>query len=362
MMRPMDCPTGKMKAESIFKESSCPEFSFHEKEILETVIDPLFFVHDAVFVPHEDASVFDFPVSKQVVMATNVVVEGVHFLSNDPPETIAKKSLRVCVADLAAMGAKPLGYNMVLSFPQGTSRIWLTRFFETLREENILFGMKLFDVSIQRVSSPIQVSLAVIGHVSEGMVLNQNAAQSGDRLYVTGTIGDAAYGLQILQGAHEKLSEADKSYLVSRYQIPVPRIFLAQNLGDTIHAATGISNGLLMDLNKICQASSLQGFIRKDKIPLSSSLLNLFKMYDEDDHLMQQVLSGGNDYELIFSASPGEGDHIDYLSKRYKVPITCIGHLGMRTETVGSQDNHVSLMDENGKIMEVQNLGYTHQW
>lgn len=306
---------------------------------------------------NEDAAVLEFPVGKNLIVTTDAIIEGKHFLPTESPESIAKKALRINLSDLAAMGAQPFGYTLCLSYNTDSSTEWISRFFSSLGQENINYQISLLGGDTNRINGPTNISITAFGLVKEGKALTRSGAQSGDRIYVTGTIGDAALGHKILSGEYPETLDSDKIFLCSRFRIPTPRHVLAQHLADTVHSATDISHGLLKDLNLICVASDLQAFVRLDKIPTSRAVKNLLEATDlkQTKEIHDLICFGGNDYELLFTASAGESDHIDYLSRRYSVPITCIGHLGMRPEVSESDTVHrIKLLDENGQEIKVE--------
>lgn len=354
-------PIGKVKADPTSEAQNTKNEVLLHRDKIQDFVFPLMSSHTSSLNCIEDAAVLNFPAGKHLVTTSRALVEGIHFLPTDPPEFIAMKALRVNVSNLASVGAQPIGYTMCITFGVKNSETWLAAFFASLGEENELFRVKLLSLDMNKAPGPIHIFTSIIGEVSEGMVLSCNTAKSGDRIYVTGTIGDAVHGLQVLHGKHQALSDTDKNHLISRYQVPIPRIFLGKNLGETVHAATDISDGFLMNLGTICRASSLKAYVRKDRIPLSKPLINLLNLYgaDEQEEIMQNIWSGGDDYELIFTASPGEGDHIDYLSQRYRVPITCIGHLGGSSD---EQESLILIMDENGNSVPVNYLGCEYKW
>ncbi len=195
----------------------------------------------------------------------------------------------------------------------------------------------------------------------------RHKAQPGDRIYVSGTIGDAALGLKVLQDEFPDLDSNSINYFVDRYRLPTPRGVLAQNLCDVVHSAIDISDGLLSDLQLICQASHLHAYVKRDRIPLSKPVKQILKELPagKKDALYNLILAGGDDYELLFTISSGETDHIEYLAKRHRVPLTCIGHLGAVPEqdrTTIHSNAHITLLDSKGHEVCIKELGYQHHW
>lgn len=327
-----------------------------ESYVIDRFIAPICFTQPIELNCNEDAAVLEIPAGKNLIVTTDAIIEGKHFLASENPENIAKKALRMNLSDLAAMGAQPFGYTLCLSYNMESSADWIEKFFSSLGQENSNYQISLLGGDTNRTNGPTNISITAFGLVKEGKALTRSGAQSGDRIYVTGTIGDAALGLKVLVGEYAHLSDSDKIYLSSRFRVPTPRHVMAQHLSDTVHSATDISHGLLKDLNLICNASDLQAFVRLDKIPTSKAVKNLLATSDQDalKIINDLICFGGNDYELLFTASAGESDHVEYLSRRYSVPITCIGHTGLRPN-IDESDFHsrIKLLDENGQEIKV---------
>lgn len=358
--------TGKTK-EGLAKKSSTSSSILHEREILKKYIVPLASSQTYNLTYNEDAAVVEFPAGRFIVITSDVIVEGVHFLSSDPPETVAKKALRVNLSDLAAMGAHPIGYTLCLSLGDTFNEAWIEKFVQGLSEDHQTYRVSLFGGDISKSKGPINIAVTAIGDIADGQVLGRNMAQPGDRIYVTGTIGDATVGLSVLQGKFPDLSEDQARYFISRYHLPQPKCILAQNLCHTAHAAIDISDGLLSDLQLICEGSHVHAYIRYDRIPLSKPMRQILQGITSETRteLFNLILTGGDDYELIFTVSPGETEHIEYLAKRYHVPITCIGHLGTLPELDEETSRAgvlITLLDGKGQELPITNLGYQHQW
>ncbi len=354
---------GKTKEVLITDKALPPHMGLSERDIIKNFIAPLAQIQSLQLNCEEDAAVLEFPAGKMLVMTTDAIIENTHFFMTDPPETIAKKALRVNLSDLAAMGAHPIGYTLCLTLGDSITQEWLGRFFSSLGEDNQNFHVSLIGGDTNKSNGPLNISITAIGDVAESLAITRCGAQSGDRIYVTGTIGDAALGFNCLQGLYTNLTDVDRNFLISRYHVPNPRHRLAQHLGDVVHAATDISDGLLLDLKLICESSDLQAYVRRDRIPLSKAVKNLLKASDASHHaaIFDAICAGGDDYELIFTASPGEADHIEYLAQRYAVPITCIGHLGVKPEDA-DDTKRILLMDDQGNQLPISHLGYEHQW
>lgn len=310
----------------------------------------------------DDGAVFTPSSDQQTVIATDTLVAGVHFRTQDPAERIAQKALRTNLSDLAAMGATPFGYLLNLSLPSDMTEPWLASFSSGLAQDQKQFNLKLMGGDTTKTSGPLVITITVLGTIPPKMALARRKAQPGDRLYVSGTLGDSALGLQILNGNFSTVPQDLKSYFIDRYQLPQPRLSLGQKLRGCAHAAIDISDGLLADLEHICKASNLSAWVQLSTLPVSSPLQELLnRSSDQRKHqLLNFILNGGDDYELIFTVAPSESEHIAFLSQQMDIPITLIGHLGL--DDKASDPNHIHLLNEHNQPIGMDFKGYEHTW
>src|SRR5882724_2979401 len=232
------------------------------------------------------------PTGDDIVVTTDAIVEGVHFLPDDPPDTIARKALRVNLSDLAAKGAVPAGFVLTLAL-RAADDAWLTPFARGLGSDAGLFGCPLLGGDTVSTPGPLMVSITALGRVPAGKMVRRSGAKPGDRVVVTGTIGDAALGLDILRGGGAAaLADAGaKAMLIGRYRVPQPRNALAKVLRDHAHAAIDISDGLAGDLAKLCGASGVSAVIDAPSIPLSAAAAALLARGTVG---METIVSGGD--------------------------------------------------------------------
>jgi thiamine-monophosphate kinase len=265
----------------------------------------------------DDAALLDPRPGMQLVLTKDAMVAGVHFLEGDPPGQIAQKLLRVNLSDLAAMGAAPIGYLLALARPRDVEDDWLAAFCAGLAADNATFDISVLGGDTVSTPGPLTLSLTAIGEVPKGLALLRSGARSGDDIWVSGTLGDAALGLAVLQGTLD-VAEPARAYLVERYRLPRPRLALGQALRSLAHAAIDISDGLLADLGHIGETSDLGAEIRADRLPLSAAATGLPGAQDA-------ALAGGDDYELLFTAPPSQRDAIEGLAEKLALPLTRIG-------------------------------------
>jgi len=259
----------------------------------------------------DDAALLTPPPNRELVLCADAIVEGVHFLPNDPPELVARKLLRVNLSDLAAMGATPLGYLLTVSVPRASEKTWFAGFASGLAADQAEFGLHLLGGDTTSTPGPISLSATLIGHVAPGTALRRTGAEPGDGLWVTGTIGDAALGLLALQG---ELPDPT-GHLAARYHLPRPRLGL--RLHGIAHAAIDISDGLLQDAAHLCRAKGLAAEIDPAAIPLSPAARAADRL--------KTCLTGGDDYELLVAVPPAQVPALLAEAARCAIPITQIG-------------------------------------
>jgi thiamine-monophosphate kinase len=281
----------------------------------------------------DDAALLDPPEGAQLVLTKDAMVAGVHFLPEDPPGDVAKKLLRVNLSDLAAMGAAPLGYLLALVRSRETTDAWLADFCQGLAEDQAEFAIGLLGGDTVGTPGPLTLSLTAIGQVPKGAALLRSAARPGDDLWVSGTLGDAALALKVLQGELDVTAQA-RVHLTGRYRLPQPRLALGQALRGIAHAAIDVSDGLLADLDHILETSGVGAELRAEALPFSAAARDLPGARDA-------ALSGGDDYELLFAAPPKRRAEIEALSGQLDLPLTRIGEIhagtGLRVLAAGQE-------------------------
>ena len=231
-----------------------------------------------------------------LVVTTDAIVEGVHFLADDPPDTIARKALRVNLSDLAAKGAEPAGFVLTLALREADDA-WLAPFARALGEDATGFACPLLGGDTVSTPGPLTISVTAFGRVPAGRMVRRSGAGAGDAVFVTGTIGDAMLGLAAARaGATLQLDAASHGALVSRYRVPQPRTGLARAVRDHASAAMDVSDGLAGDLAKLCKASGLSAEIGLERIPVSPLAAMVLAAKATT---IEELIAGGDDYEVL---------------------------------------------------------------
>ena len=267
----------------------------------------------------DDAAVFDPPPGRQLVAAADAMVEGVHFLPDDPPETIGAKLLRVNLSDLAAMGAAPLGYLLTVALPRGTPDGWTAAFAAGLAADGERFGIHALGGDTVSTPGPATFSLTILGTVAPGAALRRGGARPGDRVWVSGTLGDGALGLRVLRN---ELAPDAAGHLARRYRLPEPRLALGAALSGVARAAMDVSDGLVQDLGHLCRASGCGAAVEAALLPLSDAAR---AAVGADPALLSLALTGGDDYELLFAAPPERSEEVLARAEAADTVVTLIG-------------------------------------
>jgi thiamine-monophosphate kinase len=274
----------------------------------------------------------------------------VHFLASDVAGDVARKALRVNLSDLAAKGARPLAYMMILALRPETDDAWVAAFADALAADQAHFGLALIGGDSVSTPGPPMISITAFGSVEAGRMVKRSGARAGDRLFVSGTIGDAALGLKLLKGEIAAADPVDEAALTARYRVPEPRGALAAVLAGYASAAIDISDGLAADAGHLCRTSGVIGIIEAARVPLSPAARRLVAA---DPGLRPTILGGGDDYEILFAAPPEAAAALREEAASVAVPVTEIG-------TVTAGPGQVILVDENGAAIELDRPGWTH--
>ena len=288
-----------------------------------------------------------------IVVTTDAIVEGVHFLPQDPPGTVARKALRVNLSDLAAKGAVPAGFVLTLAL-RDADDAWLEPFARGLGEDAALFSCPLLGGDTVSTPGPLMISITAFGRVPVGKMVHRSGAKPGDRVVVTGTIGDAALGLGILNGAAAATAlagdAAAKEMLAGRYRVPQPRNALAKAVRDHASAAMDVSDGLAGDLAKLCAASGVSAVIDAQSIPLSVPAATLLARGTVG---IEAIVSGGDDYEILCAIS----------ENRFEAFAQAAGLAGVAVTSIGTIIAGVAVprfLDSQGREIALRRRSYSH--
>lgn len=298
----------------------------------------------------DDVALIDGPGDTQYALTTDTIIESVDYFPADPPAMVAQKLLRVNLSDLAAKGAKPFGYLLTTALPPTHGEAWLEAFAKGLAADQREFGGVLLGGDTSGTPGPATLSVTFIGQVARGKAVLRSGARAGDAIYVSGTLGDAALGLAVLKKEiAQGLSAAERDYLIDRYRLPRPRVALGQKLVGIARAMIDISDGLLADLGHLCAASQLRGIVRAPDLPVSAAAR---AAVSANPGLNAALTSGGDDYELLFTAPLSAADAIADAAESCGIAVTAIGAM--------EDGAGIGLLDAAGQPIKIEHLGYAH--
>jgi thiamine-monophosphate kinase len=265
---------------------------------------------------------------RDIVLTTDAIVGGVHFFLEDSAEMVAKKALRVNLSDLAAKGATPAGFLLALALPKTTDEGWIERFARGLGVDADAYSCPLLGGDSVRTLGPVTISITALGTLPQGTMVPRSGARVGDRILVTGTIGDAAIGLALRNVAgiakRWQLDHPHQSELINRYLLPLPRNALAEALRLDASAAMDVSDGLVGDLAKLCAASGVTAEVAIDHVPLSDAAKSVLA---SDSAQIETILTGGDDYEIVCTVAPDKVASFRAAAMDAGVPVTEIGQV-----------------------------------
>jgi len=272
----------------------------------------------------DDAATLAVPADTELIVTTDAVVAGVHFLADDPADLVAKKALRVNLSDLAAKGGRPTVYFMTLALGPSIDEAWVAAYAGGLAEDQREYGVALAGGDTTATPGPLTIAIVALGEIARGRVLRRGGGRAGDDVYVSGTIGDAALGLAVAKGELGGLGAPSRAFLADRYRLPRPRTTLGPRLPGLAHAALDVSDGLMADLGHLAEASGVSAEIDVALVPLSTAAKTALAA---EPARMAAVLTGGDDYEILFSAPSSASAALASLSREVGVPVTRIGRL-----------------------------------
>ncbi|HZP21019.1 MAG TPA: thiamine-phosphate kinase [Bauldia sp.] len=299
----------------------------------------------------DDAAWFRPAAGEEIVLTTDLIAAGVHFFPGDPPESIARKALRVNLSDLAGKGARPLGYLVALALPEDWTEAWIRRFARALADDQRRYAISLFGGDTSRASGGLTIAVTAFGTLPRGTMVHRDGARPGDLVYVSGTIGDAALGLLVCLGrVAGSVPAAARKALIDRYRHPQPRVELAVAIRRYATAAMDVSDGLVGDLGHICRTSGVTAEIDAGSVPLARAARQVVAL--GPDYLVAAI-TGGDDYEILATVSPQNGPAFERAAAKAGVAVTRIGRI-----VAGKGPPKVR--DAGGEALRFDRAGHTH--
>jgi thiamine-monophosphate kinase len=316
-----------------------------EFSVIRNIFAPLAVRAPGALALRDDAALLPALTGREWAVTKDALVEGVHFLKNDPADLIARKSLRVNLSDLAAKGAKPEFYLLALSLPAWIDDAWIQTFASCLAADQDIFGVALIGGDTTATPGPLTLSITALGTVAEGKMIRRDGAREGDIVFVTGSVGEAGAGLALLKGEGRAVPERD--VLIARYRLPEPRVVLGARLVGLAHACADVSDGLIADLGHIADASGVRMEIDAARVPVSPAV----KAFWGADAIVRAATSG-DDYELAFTAPQSARAGRDSAAREAGVALSEIGRV-----TSGSG---IVLLAEGSQPIPLASWGFRH--
>ena len=322
-----------------------------EERLIERYFRPLATAASA-FGLGDDAAALTPPAGSDLILTTDGVIAGVHFLPTDPPQSIGRKALRMNLSDLAAKGATPIGFLLSIALPANTQESWIAAFAEGLGQDISHYGCPLLGGDTDRAPGPLSISITALGALPHGAMVRRATAKPDDVIAVTGTIGDAALGVLIHRDAdlaqQWRLSSAASEHLRQRYLLPQPRNALAGALRKHASAAMDVSDGLAGDLAKLCRASGLAAEVDVDAVPMSDAARAALSA---DAKLIERIMTGGDDYEIVLTLPSAQFGAFRTAAESAGVPLSKIGQV--------TRGQGVRFLHE-GKVLSFAQPSYSH--
>ncbi|MBL4647844.1 MAG: thiamine-phosphate kinase [Gammaproteobacteria bacterium] len=292
----------------------------------------------------DDCALLHIPQHQQLAVSMDTLVSGVHFPTTTSPADIAYKAVAINVSDLAAMGAKPAWLTMSLTLPL-IDHSWLQAFSTSLMAALEQFNLQLIGGDLSQ--GPLSITAQAHGLLANNTSLLRSAAQVDDRIYVTGTLGDAGLGLACSE-KKISLTVDDEQFVLQRLHRPTPRVETGLAIVNFAHAAIDISDGFIQDLQHILTASQIGATIFIEDIPLSAPLIR----HTNQQQAWQYALTAGDDYELCFTVPPTKQSTLENILSQLNCPYTCIGHI--------TQQQRLQILHKDGSPYKNNLKGFEH--
>ena len=310
-----------------------------------------FFTHPApgaVLGVGDDAALTRVRSGMELVISTDMLVAGRHFLAGADPERLGHKALAVNLSDMAAMGATPRWATLSIALPRVDVR-WLAAFMRGFMRLARRYRVDLVGGDTTR--GPLNICVQIMGEVPRGRALRRDGARAGDDVWVSGTLGDAALALAAMRGGIHAAPRELRA-LGLKLDAPAPRIGLGIALRGIARSAIDVSDGLIADLGHICERSRVAAVVELERLPCSA----LLKRHLERPAARAALLAGGDDYELCFSAGRARREAIARLARRLRLKLSRIGKI-LRPQRGAST---VTVLNAHGRPIAVGQTGYKH--
>ncbi|MBI1985440.1 MAG: thiamine-phosphate kinase [Rhodospirillales bacterium] len=343
---------GKSRGRSKGREKRPDEF-----ELIRRFFAPLAAKAPGAFGLTDDAATVAVAPGRRLIVTTDALVAGVHFPEDESPQSVAARLIGVNLSDLAAMGATPEAYTMAIALPKNCDLGWIKAFADELGRLQKTHHVTLIGGDTVATGGPLTVCLTALGSVAKGREIRRNGARAGDLIYISGTIGDATLGLKVMQDGIAGLGKRHAKTLVGRYRRPQPRVRLGLGLVGLATAAIDVSDGLIADLGHVAQTSRCTAEIDVERVPLSAAARAAIAL---DPRLRERTLTGGDDYELAFTARPSHRNAVAALARQVRLPLTEIGRMRRARKDSKGGARLVDVRDGAGHLLPIVRTGYRH--
>ena len=320
-----------------------------EFDLIARFFRPLSSAAPGAFALRNDGALLTPAEGESLVVTKDLMVAGVHYPEGEEPSILARRLLRVNLSDLAAMGATATAYALGLALPADGADDWVEAFAAGLAHDQETFGVALIGGDMVGTNGPAVLSLTAFGTVAGNACLTRSGAGAGDDIYVTGTIGDAALGLRAVRGELAALTAEDRAAFAERFRLPQPRLAVGAALVGVATCGIDVSDGLVADLDHICEESGVAARIGAASVPLSEPAR---RALDAGEAAVANLVTGGDDYELLFCAPPAQRSAMEALGRRLDLPLTRIG--------VIERGEGVTVTDAHGQPLKLGRGGYRH--
>ncbi len=320
-----------------------------EFDLIERFFRPLSRAAPGAFALGNDGALLTPPAGASLVVTKDLMVAGVHYPEGEEPATVARRLLRVNLSDLAAMGAIARSYALGLALPEDIGDAWVEAFAAGLARDQEAFGVALIGGDTVATKGPAVLSLTAFGTVAGDACLTRSGAGEGDDIFVSGTVGDATLGLRAVRGGLADLTPEDLAALAARFRLPEPRLALGAALVGVATCAIDVSDGLVADLGHVCAESGVAARFAADAVPLSAAAK---RAIDRGEAAIADLVTGGDDYELLFCAPPAERGAIEALGRRLELAVSRIGTI--------EHGQGVTVVDADGRPLALGRAGYQH--